>query len=60
MQGVAMSGIIPYDTTTYRVTGLAADTKYYFTVTAVDAEENESVCNVKPIKVVPHTQELAS
>jgi hypothetical protein len=38
----SMSEIIPSDTTTYRVTGLAADTRYYFTVTAVDVEDNES------------------
>jgi hypothetical protein len=37
-----MSEIIPSDTTTYRVTGLAADTRYYFAVTAVDFEGNES------------------
>ena len=39
----SMSEVIPSDTTTYRVTGLAADTRYYFTVTAVDVEDNESV-----------------
>ena len=37
-----MSEDVPSDTTTYRVTGLAANTRYYFTVTAVDVEENES------------------
>jgi hypothetical protein len=48
----SMSEIIPSDTTTFRVTGLAANTKYYFTVTAVDVEGNEStvsreVCWIK-------------
>ena len=38
-----MSEIIPSDTTTYRVTGLAATTTYYFVVTAVDDEDNESL-----------------
>jgi hypothetical protein len=39
----SMSEIIPSDTTTYRVTGLAADTRYYFVVTSVDDEDNESL-----------------
>ena len=38
----SMSEIIPSDTNTYRVTGLAANARYYFTVTAVDVEDNES------------------
>jgi hypothetical protein len=42
-ENYSMSDIIPSDTTTYRVTGLAANTKYYFVVTAVDEEDNESL-----------------
>jgi hypothetical protein len=42
-ENYSMSEIIPSDTTTYRVTGLAADAKYYFVVTAVDDEDNESL-----------------
>jgi hypothetical protein len=38
----SMSQLIPSDTTTYRVTGLAADTRYYFTITSVDIDDNES------------------
>jgi hypothetical protein len=38
----SMSEIIPSDSTIYRFTGLAANTRYYFTVTAVDFEGNES------------------
>jgi len=39
----SMSEVIPSDTTTFRVTGLTADTRYYFTITAVDVEDNESI-----------------
>jgi len=38
----SMSEIIPSDTTTCRVNGLAANTRYYFTVAAVDEANNES------------------
>jgi hypothetical protein len=38
----SMSELIPSDTTTYKVTGLAADTRYYFAATAADVEGNES------------------
>jgi hypothetical protein len=38
----SMSEVIPSDTTTHRVTGLAANTRYYFTVSAVDVDDNES------------------
>jgi hypothetical protein len=38
----SMSETIHSDTTTYRVTGLAANTRYYFAVTAVDDEAYES------------------
>jgi len=37
-----MSGLVPSDTTAYTVNGLAANTRYYFTVTAVDDQNNES------------------
>jgi hypothetical protein len=33
---------VPGDTTTHKIAGLAANTRYYFTVTAVDDEDNES------------------
>jgi hypothetical protein len=36
------SAIVPGDTTNYIVTGLAANTKHYFAVTAVDSQNNES------------------
>jgi hypothetical protein len=39
------SGTVPSDTTTYRVTGLAANTRYYFVVTVVDDENNESTAS---------------
>jgi hypothetical protein len=39
----SMSEIVPSDTPTYRATGLAANTRYYFTVSAVDIEGNESI-----------------
>ena len=50
----SMSEILPPDTTTFRVTGLAADTRYYFTVTALDFDGNEStvsreVCWIKHV-----------
>jgi hypothetical protein len=38
----SMSEIIPSNTTSHSVTGLATDTRYYFTVTAVDVSDNES------------------
>jgi hypothetical protein len=37
-----MSELIPSDTTSYKVTNLAADTRYYFAATAADVEGNES------------------
>jgi hypothetical protein len=49
----SMSEIIPSDTTTYRVTGLAANTRYYFTITAVDEEENESTVS-REVSYIKH------
>ena len=50
----SMSEILPPDTTTFRVTGLAADTRYYFTVTAVDVEGNESTVS-REISWIKHS-----
>jgi chitodextrinase len=51
-----MSEVVPSDTTTYRVTGLAADTRYYFAVTAVDAQNNESLVS-REVSWTKHTIE---
>jgi hypothetical protein len=49
-----MSEIILSDTTAYRVTGLAANTRYYFTVTAVDVDDNESTVS-REVSWTKHT-----
>jgi fibronectin type 3 domain-containing protein len=46
-------GIVVGNATTYTVTGLSLGTTYYFAVTAVDAQNNESAFSNEVSKAIP-------
>ena len=48
-----MNQYIFSDTTTYKVTGRAANTRYYFSVTAVDDQDNETI-SVREVSWIKH------
>ena len=47
------SQYISSDTTTYKLTGLAANTRYYFSVTAVDDQDSESI-SLREVSWIKH------